>query len=208
MEWTLGFLGIVFLILGLIGQAFQMRKIRLKNYPNDELGSPNIFMNKNNYNFSEIYIDEKKKQIIGSDIKAFLNQSDILINEDNEPRFFANTVQLNEKINTFEKGIFTYCKKKENEKCPPWVLQSKKIKHDLSESWEVLSEAIQTVMRRYGISEPYEKLKKVTRGEKVNEDLLHELISTLDIPEKARDELLNLTPSKYTGIAQNLTEKI
>ena len=89
-------------------------------------------VNKNNYNFSEIYIDEKKKQIIGSDIKAFLNQSDILINEDNEPRFFANTVQLNEKINTFEKGIFTYCKKKENEKCPPWVLQSKKIKHDLA----------------------------------------------------------------------------
>ena len=58
-------------------------------------------------------------------------------------------------------------------------LDQNKIKHDLTESWEVLSEAIQTVMRRYGISEPYEKLKKVTRGQKVNEDLLHELIACL-----------------------------
>ena len=87
-------------------------------------------------------------------------------------------------------------------------LDQNKIKHDLTESWEVLSEAIQTVMRRYGISEPYEKLKKVTRGQKVNEDLLHELIASLDIPQEAKDELLNLTPSNYTGIAKSLAEKI
>ena len=89
--------------------------------------------NNNNYNFSEIYVDEKKKKIIGSDIKAFLNQTDLSINTDNEPRFFANTMSLNENVNTFEKGIFTYCKKKDDDKCPPWTLQSKKIKHDLAQ---------------------------------------------------------------------------
>ena len=49
MEWTLGFIGIILLTLGLIGQAFQMRKIRLTNYPNNELASPNVFMNKSNF---------------------------------------------------------------------------------------------------------------------------------------------------------------
>ena len=89
-------------------------------------------INTNVYNFSEIYIDENKKKIIGSDIKAFLNQPNLAANSDNDPRFFANTMSLSDKINTFEKGIFTYCKNKEEEKCPPWVLQSKKIKHDLA----------------------------------------------------------------------------
>jgi len=49
MEWTLGLIGIIFLIIGLVGQAFQMRKIRLTNYPDGELASPNIFMNKSNF---------------------------------------------------------------------------------------------------------------------------------------------------------------
>ena len=49
MEWTLGLIGIILLTLGLIGQAFQMRKIRLTNYPNGELASPNVFMNKSNF---------------------------------------------------------------------------------------------------------------------------------------------------------------
>ena len=89
-------------------------------------------VNNNNYSFSEIYIDEKEKKIIGSDVKAFLNSESISSNAENEPRFFANTMSLNEKINKFDKGIFTYCKRKQGEKCPPWVLQSKKIKHDLA----------------------------------------------------------------------------
>jgi|TARA_B110001452_G_C15235503_1_gene427778 LPS-assembly protein len=89
-------------------------------------------INNNNYNFSEIYVDENKKKIIGSDIKAFLNQPDLAENTDNDPRFFANTFSLSENTSTFEKGIFTYCKKRNDDKCPPWVLQSKKIKHDLS----------------------------------------------------------------------------
>ena len=89
-------------------------------------------INNNNYNFSEIYIDENKKKIIGSDVKAFLNDPSILVSPDNNPRFFANTMSLNKKTNTFEKGIFTYCKNKGDDKCPPWTLQSKKIKHDLA----------------------------------------------------------------------------
>jgi LPS-assembly protein len=89
-------------------------------------------VNNNTYNFSEIYIDEKKEKIIGSDIRAFLKAPALLVNKKNEPRFFANTMSLSKNINTFEKGIFTYCKNREGEKCPPWILQSKKINHDLA----------------------------------------------------------------------------
>ena len=54
MEWTLGLIGIILLTLGLIGQAFQMRKIRLTNYPNGELASPNVFLNKSNFKWYAI----------------------------------------------------------------------------------------------------------------------------------------------------------
>jgi len=86
----------------------------------------------NKYLFSEIYIDENKKKIIGTDVKAFLNNENIKISSDNNPRIFANTMSLSNNVNTIEKGVFTYCKIRENEKCPPWTLQSKKIKHDLA----------------------------------------------------------------------------
>ncbi|MDA7606532.1 hypothetical protein N8726_02910 [Pelagibacteraceae bacterium] len=89
-------------------------------------------VNNNIYNFSEIYIDEKKRKIIGSDVKAFLKQDGISLSEKNEPRFFANTATMSENTNKFEKGIFTYCKNREDGKCPPWALQSKKINHDLA----------------------------------------------------------------------------
>ena len=86
----------------------------------------------NNYSFSEIYIDENKKKIIGTDVRAYLNSDRIKLTGDNNPRIFANTMSLSENTNTLEKGVFTYCKIRENEKCPPWTLQSKKIKHDLA----------------------------------------------------------------------------
>ena len=89
-------------------------------------------INNNNYYFSEIYIDETKNKIIGSDVKMFLNQPNISISADNEPRFFANTIAVTGKTTTLEKGIFTYCKNRGDDKCPPWTLQSKKIKHDLT----------------------------------------------------------------------------
>jgi len=91
-----------------------------------------IDVNNNKYNFSEIYIDEKKKQIIGSDVKAFLKQDGLTADKNNEPRFFANTMTMSKETNILNKGIFTYCKNRPNGKCPPWTLQSKKIKHDLA----------------------------------------------------------------------------
>ena len=72
---------------------------------------------------------------------------------------------------------------------------------DLDNSWEVLAEPIQTVMRRYNIEEPYEKLKALTRGQTINRETLDRFIDTLDIPAKAKDELRLLSPSTYIGNA-------
>jgi len=75
------------------------------------------------------------------------------------------------------------------------------ISADVSEAWEVLAEAVQTVMRRYGIPEPYEKLKALTRGQAVSQEILLEFIRTLDIPEAEIKRLLALTPESYIGLA-------
>ena len=72
---------------------------------------------------------------------------------------------------------------------------------DLGPRWELLAEPIQTVMRRYGVAEPYEKLKALTRGRAVTREMLAEFIDSLDIPAAARDRLLALRPSSYTGNA-------
>lgn len=72
---------------------------------------------------------------------------------------------------------------------------------DVTNAWEVLAEAVQTVMRRYGIENPYEKLKALTRGQAVDQDTLQEFIRTLDIPEDEKQRLLELTPETYIGIA-------
>ena len=72
---------------------------------------------------------------------------------------------------------------------------------DLGNSWEVLAEALQTVMRRYGIEKPYEKLKDLTRDKEVNQQTLREFMRTLDLPETVIEELAGLTPSTYTGNA-------
>jgi adenylosuccinate lyase len=78
------------------------------------------------------------------------------------------------------------------------------LRHDLESNWEVLAEAIQTVMRRHGVEAPYEKLKAVTRGQRVTPERLREFIQTLDIPETARERLLALSPAGYTGLAADL----
>ena len=72
---------------------------------------------------------------------------------------------------------------------------------DVAAAWEVLAEAVQTVMRRYGIENPYEKLKALTRGRAVTKDILLEFIGTLDIPDAEKERLLKLTPERYIGIA-------
>jgi adenylosuccinate lyase len=78
------------------------------------------------------------------------------------------------------------------------------ISRDVDGAWEVLGEAVQTVMRRYGIAEPYEKLKALTRGRSVTKELMQEFIRSLEIPDEAKRRLLALTPSAYTGAAEKL----
>ncbi len=72
---------------------------------------------------------------------------------------------------------------------------------DLDENWELLAEPIQTVMRRYGIENPYEKLKDLTRGQRVNKEIMQAFIDNLDMPEEAKDSLKALTPANYIGNA-------
>jgi len=76
-----------------------------------------------------------------------------------------------------------------------------RLQDDLAASWEVLAEPIQTVMRRYGIPEPYEKLKALTRGQAITRDALAAFVAALDLPEDARQALLALTPGDYVGNA-------
>jgi adenylosuccinate lyase len=82
------------------------------------------------------------------------------------------------------------------------------IGQDIDKSWEVLGEAVQTVMRRYAIPEPYEKLKELTRDQQVTQALLHEFICQLDIPDNEKTRLLELTPATYTGLAGSLAKNI
>jgi adenylosuccinate lyase len=79
---------------------------------------------------------------------------------------------------------------------------------DLDNSWEVLAEPVQTVMRRYGIENPYEQLKELTRGKEISRDALQQFISQLAIPEDAKAVLLNMTPSSYIGLASKLAKQI
>ena len=78
------------------------------------------------------------------------------------------------------------------------------LRADIADAWELLAEAVQTVMRRYGIPEPYETLKALTRGQAVTRELLHGFIDTLEIPASEKKRLLALTPSSYLGLASEL----
>jgi adenylosuccinate lyase len=80
-------------------------------------------------------------------------------------------------------------------------LNEQKLAADLDDSWEVLAEPIQTVMRRYGIEEPYEKLKALTRGNVMDQPTIQRFIDSLEIPESAKAELKAMTPMSYTGNA-------
>ena len=84
----------------------------------------------NSYKFSQIYIDTKKKEILGTDIKAFINDPNFKINKENKPRIFANTLKISKNKNSFDKSVFTVCDYRKNDKCPPWTIQASKILHD------------------------------------------------------------------------------
>jgi adenylosuccinate lyase len=87
-------------------------------------------------------------------------------------------------------------------------LNADAIEADLNANWEVLAEPIQTVMRRYGIEKPYEKLKELTRGQRITPEQLRVFIEKLEIPADAKQALLELTPRSYTGYAEQLARDI
>jgi adenylosuccinate lyase len=83
-----------------------------------------------------------------------------------------------------------------------------RIHEDLDATWEVLAEPVQTVMRRYGIANPYEQLKELTRGKGISKEALRAFIAGLAIPQQAKDNLLAMTPANYIGAAAQLARKI
>ncbi len=87
-------------------------------------------------------------------------------------------------------------------------INAARLGEDLNNAWEVLAEPIQTVMRRYGIEKPYEKLKDLTRGKEMNQETIQNFIDTLDMPEAAKTELKALTPALYVGNAAAQAKRI
>ncbi len=87
------------------------------------------------------------------------------------------------------------------------AVHPERIDEDLAATHAVLAEAVQTVMRRYGIEEPYEKLKDLTRGQEITAETLRPFIETLEIPEAERQTLLSLTPDRYIGLAADLARR-
>ncbi len=88
------------------------------------------------------------------------------------------------------------------------LVDEAKMLADLDNSWEVLAEAIQTVMRRYGIDEPYEKLKALTRGQAISPEILADFLDTLELPNAVREELKQLRPETYLGNAAAQAKQI
>lgn len=86
-------------------------------------------------------------------------------------------------------------------------MNQKAITTDLQERWELIAEPIQTVLRRYGVNDAYEQLKELTRGKKITEKDIKKFIKGLEIPQKAKDEMLNITPCTYLGYAVEFAHK-
>ena len=87
-------------------------------------------------------------------------------------------------------------------------LNAEAIDQDIDSCWEILAEPIQTVLRRYRIEKPYEKLKEFTRGRVINKESIQEFISELDIPNQAKQDLLDLNPRNYIGNAIDQAENV
>ena len=105
---------------------YSTEKNLFKSFGNIEI----IDSKSNKYNFSQVYIDEKRKEIVGTDAKTFLNEDSFKINEKNKPRVFSNTVNIYDQKTKFTKSIFTICDYRKNDKCPPWSLQASQMLHD------------------------------------------------------------------------------
>ena len=83
-----------------------------------------------------------------------------------------------------------------------------RLAEDLDATWEVLAEPVQTVMRRYGIENPYEQLKELTRGKGISKEAMRDFVNGLAIPQQAKDQLLAMTPANYIGHAAKLARQI
>tara|TARA_A100001015_G_scaffold123343_1_gene136714 strand:+ start:1391 stop:3799 length:2409 start_codon:yes stop_codon:yes gene_type:complete len=95
------------------------------------VGSIKIIDNLNNsYNFTQIYIDENEREIIGSDAKLYMNDRNFKFNDNNKPRVFANTINFKNNTSTFTKSNFTMCNYRKDDKCPPWELKASQMTHD------------------------------------------------------------------------------
>ena len=88
------------------------------------------------------------------------------------------------------------------------TINKNKMKFELNEHWEVLAEAIQTILRKEGKIDAYEKLKDLTRGEKINESSITDFISSLKISDENKEALLSLRPESYVGKASDIIEKL
>jgi len=87
-------------------------------------------------------------------------------------------------------------------------VNAERIAQDLDSAWEVLAEPVQTVMRRYGIEQPYEKLKAFTRGKAITRDAMGEFIASLELPQAVKDELNAMTPASYIGNAADQAKNV
>jgi adenylosuccinate lyase len=87
-------------------------------------------------------------------------------------------------------------------------VNEERLADDLDAAWEVLAEPIQTVMRRFGLPNPYEQLKELTRGKAITQESIRAFIEGLDLPKAEKARLLKLTPGSYTGLAQDLAKRV
>src|SRR5690606_28372001 len=87
-------------------------------------------------------------------------------------------------------------------------IDASRLDADLDASWEVLAEAVQTVMRRHGLPNPYEQLKALTRGQGITRESMRVFIETLDLPTTDKRRLLEMTPGSYTGLAEQLARNL
>ena len=87
-------------------------------------------------------------------------------------------------------------------------VEARRLAADLDANWEVLAEAVQQVMRRYGVADAYDKLKAISRGKRLERRALAKFVNSLPIPPEAKKRLLALTPARYTGLATELARRV
>jgi adenylosuccinate lyase len=85
-------------------------------------------------------------------------------------------------------------------------LNEANLREDLDNAWEVMAEPIQTVMRKAGIEKPYEKLKELTRGQKINRETIREFVAGLELEPADKQRLLEMTPASYIGLANKIVD--